>query len=158
MNASASTATMDATKTSGAAAASFVPPQGAPHSAPLGAGGGAGAGGFNIAAAVAAAAAAEPKGFAERPLATWSVDEVCEWLEGVVQLPQHTGSFKQHGIDGFLLSRLVKDDLDDLGEFTGLDKTKVIARRDEAAMVGSGGGRRDPRVSANAYGARLDTD
>lgn len=57
---------------------------------------------------------------------------------------------------GFLLSRLVKDDLDDLGDFTGLDKTKVIARRDEAAMVG--GGRRDPRVSANAYGARLDTD
>ena len=57
---------------------------------------------------------------------------------------------------GFLLSRLVKDDLDDLGEFTGLDKTKVIARRDEAAMVG--GRRRDPRVSPNAYGARLDTD
>ena len=55
-----------------------------------------------------------------------------------------------------MLSRLLKDDLDDLGEFTGLDKTKVIARRDEAAMVGSG--LRDPRVSANAYGARLDMD
>lgn len=172
--------------------------------------------GFNMAAAVAAAAVAEPEGYAQRPLATWSVEEVCEWLADVVQLPQHTDAFKEHGIDGrsrccavdclhaswlrvaigtacplppdiglrkdfcvcgrcaplhsptrprfavgvclagFLLSRLVKDDLDDLGEFTGLAKTKVIARRDEAAMVG--GGRRDPRVSANAYGARLDTD
>ena len=177
-----------------------------------------GGAGFNIAAAVAAAAVAEPESYAQRPLATWSVEEVCEWLTDVVQLPQHTDAFKEHGIDGkahccaadclhdswlrvaigtacqlppdiglkkdlcfcgncapctrqrvhgsssvcayrcagFLLSRLVKDDLDDLGEFTGLAKTKVIARRDEAAMVG--GGRRDPRVSANAYGTRLDMD
>jgi hypothetical protein len=60
----------------------------------------AGRAGFDVVAAVAAAAAAEPEGFAQRPLATWSVEEVCEWLTDVVQLPQHTGAFKEHGIDG----------------------------------------------------------
>ena len=51
--------------------------------------------GFNMAAAVAAAAVAEPEGYAQRPLATWSVEEVCEWLADVVQLPQHTDAFKE---------------------------------------------------------------
>ena len=74
-----------------------------------------GSGGFNMAAAVAAAASVEPVGYAERPLATWTVEEVCSWLEEVVQLPHHVDAFKLHTIDGFLLSRLVKDDLDDLG-------------------------------------------
>ena len=51
-------------------------------------------------AAAVAAAAAEPVGYAQRPLATWSVEEVCKWLTDVVQLPQHTEAFKEHGIDG----------------------------------------------------------
>lgn len=66
------------------------------HPSPAGLAGGAG---FDMAAAVAAAAA-EPEGFAQRPLATWSVEEVCEWLTDIVQLPQHAGAFKEHGIDG----------------------------------------------------------
>ena len=61
-----------------------------------------------------------------KPIDAWSVEEVGNWLEQVVHLPQHAAAFAQHQIDGFLLCRLDASDLDDLGGLSRLDKTKVV--------------------------------
>ena len=60
------------------------------------------------AAAETPAAVAEPK-----PLAAWSAEEVGEWLAATVSLPQYREKLAAMGADGFMLSRMEPEDLED---------------------------------------------
>jgi len=44
-------------------------------------------------------------------LTTWSVEDVCHWLSSL-GLSKHTGSFRQHDIDGSELQHLTKEVLE----------------------------------------------
>ena len=63
-----------------------------------------------------AAAAAESPPAAEAgptPVTAWSAEEVGEWLETTVKLPQYREKLAAMGADGFMLSRMEVEDLED---------------------------------------------
>lgn len=93
-------------------------------------------------------------------VAEWSVEQVGGWLVAAAKLPQYVAEFKTREIDGFLLSRLARDDLAEMAiGRSALDCTKLLSRRDlllEAA--GGGGGGTGVRASAAAYGDKNEFD
>lgn len=42
---------------------------------------------------------------------SWGIDEVCNWLDRVVALPQYKSTFTDLAIDGSLLSHILDEDL-----------------------------------------------
>lgn len=46
-----------------------------------------------------------------REYENWGIDEVCNWLDKVVVLPQYKSIFMDLAIDGSLLSHILDEDL-----------------------------------------------
>ena len=61
----------------------------------------------------AAAAPAAPQPEQPPPLTAWSTDEVGDWLENSVKVGQYRVSLANMGVDGFVLSRMEPEDLED---------------------------------------------
>ena len=88
----------------------------------------------------AKAAAAPPPAVAAveagpKPLAAWSAEEVGEWLAVTVQLPQYREKLTAMGADGFMLSRMEPEDLEDVVP-SKADRLAIVSAAKELAACG----------------------
>ena len=62
-----------------------------------------------------------------REYESWGIDEVCNWLEKTVALPQYKSIFTDLAIDGSLLTHILDDDLkNDFNIGIRLHRIKII--------------------------------
>lgn len=77
-------------------------------------------------------------------LPQWDVAQCCAWLRSI-GLGQHAAAFEAQDVDGALLLNLDDEMLVELGIDSRLQRTKLLLRRDAAAVGTERGAQRERR-------------